>query len=420
MKFIFLINKIVFFSILIYNSFSIKYEMEIKLKNDELDKFNIIDFNDNCDYTIPSLFSPIILSEGSRTSNLIKQHLITLNNPIFKDFTGYLYKSVLDNSFWCVETKEEVYANCYFGLSFNYSNSTEELKQEEINLNLLNETHNRIFSFDKWKEVDNNTTISSSLYYGENHDDFTINKGIKGSCNLIENEPYWGCFFDSINFENETMPLISKETGNNYNIFFSSENNEIIFPTALESPFLELTKGKCHFQQDIFGKIFYCDEYFENKTHLDIVLSNKDINITLEIDNLQRYNLNEDEDEDNRKKTRIYFTSENDIILPMIMFKNFHVQFDAENRVINFFTTDSSILKVKTKEKDDDDDSSDSNGLTIFLVILAIVISIAIVIAIVYFIKKRYGSNFEKDINKFSKFEDEETEIKPMSDKRVF
>ena len=421
MKRIFLINKIVLFVVLIYNTFSLRYEMEIQLKHDELDKFNIINFNDNCDYTIPSLFSPIILSDGSRTKGLIKQNdvRINLNNPIFTDYNGNLYKSELDNSFWCIKQKsgdEELSANCHFGLSYNFSNSTEGLSENEINLNVLNESNNKIFSFDKWNELNNNTTISSILYYGENHDDFIINKGIKGSCNIIENEPYWGCFFDSINFENETISLISNETGNNYNIFFSSENNEIIFPTFFDSSFIKLTKGKCYFEQDIYGKRFCCDEYFDNNTHLDIILSNKDIDITLEIDNLLRYNLNKDEND--RKKTNIYFSSQNDIILPLIMFKNFHVQFDAENKVINFFTTDNSILKVKTKEKDDD--SSDSNILTIFIVILIIVVIIAAGIGIFYFIKIKCGSNFEKNINKFNKFEDEETDIKPMNEKRVF
>lgn len=389
--------------------------MEIKLKDDQLDMFNIIDFNNNCDYTIPSLFSPIILSSGSKTKGLIdKETTIRFKNPIFKDYSGYLYQSSLDNNFWSL-TRKTGLIQCYFGLSYNFSNSTENLFPHEINLNILNDT--KIFSFDRWIEL-NNSTISSNLYYGENHDDFVQNKGLKGSCKIIEREPYWGCFFDSINFENESISLISNETGNNYNIFFSSEKNDIVFPTSFANLFPKLTKEKCFSDQDLYDDIvLYCTEYFENKTHLDIILSNKNMDITIEVDNFQRYFSSKDEN--NRNKTRITFKNGKDIILPMAVFKNFHVQFDAENKVINFFTTDSSILKIKTEEKEEDDTSSSSNGLTIFIVILIIVIIIG-GIGSFYFIKKKCGSNFEKDINKFNKFEDEETDIKPMDEKRVF
>ena len=51
--------------------------------------------------------------------------------------------------------------------------------------------------------------------------------------------------------------------------------------------------------------------------------------------------------------------------------------------------------------------------------ILIIILVLALAFGLFYFIKKKYKSNVEKDINQFNKFEDEE-DAKPMNDKKVY
>ena len=98
------------------------------------------------------------------------------------------------------------------------------------------------------------------------------------------------------------------------------------------------------------------------------------------------------------------------------MFKNFHIQFDAENNLISFYTTNTSILTLKNIR--DDDDKESSSGLIIFLIILIILIVLGLVLGVFCFLKRRRGS-LEKNINKYNKFEDEEN-FQSLNEQRVF
>ena len=79
-----------------------------------------------------------------------------------------------------------------------------------------------------------------------------------------------------------------------------------------------------------------------------IQLMNDDMKITIEIDSAKRFTADNNE---LKNKTRIRFNNFDYFIFPLIMFKNFHVQFDAENNIIQFYTTNKSILSVKNEEK---------------------------------------------------------------------
>ena len=410
--------------ILILFYFSIEFEYELK-RNFDIEESIVLTFEyKKCTNTIPSLSIPIILAPTSfyddSSLEMLDGRRVSTNTPLIfntnEEFSGILFKRKEDNSLWAVEDGELLGVNCYLGLSYRLPNSSlSGLENNEINLFNLNRTRiieSPIFSFDKWNELINKS-ISSRLYYGENHEDFISNPGIIGPCKIIENGEYWGCFFDNIYFNDKNISLISNETKENYNIYFTSEKSEIIFPLSFQDDFLRITDDHCNILTVPSGKNLFCD-YFEKEDYFEMILSNENMDITIEIDNYKKYKLNPIDEDKNR--TRIYFKDIEYIIFPLMMFKKFHVQFNAEENVINFYTNDSSILKIK-KKPHKDDSSSDSNGLTIFLVILIIIIIIIIGFGIFYFIKKRNKTYHEGDINKFNRFEDDEGQLNSMNEK---
>ena len=94
----------------------------------------------------------------------------------------------------------------------------------------------------------------------------------------------------------------------------------------------------------------------------------KDINITLELDKFNRYYT--ESNDDNERINLILSDEIHFIIFPLIMFKQFHVQFDAEKKVINFYTKNSSLLQVKKENHETSkNEEGSSSGLTTFLVI---------------------------------------------------
>ena len=136
------------------------------------------------------------------------------------------------------------------------------------------------------------------------------------------------------------------------------------------------------------------------------------MNITVEIDYSFNYSKNADIPKD---KTRIRFESNDYIIFPLMMFKRFDIEFNANNKMISFYTKNSSILEVPEKPKK----PSSSSVLTVFLVILIILIVIAGAVGIYFLVKKKFKRNIESDINKFSRFDDDE-DFQNINEKRVF
>ena len=70
------------------------------------------------------------------------------------------------------------------------------------------------------------------------------------------------------------------------------------------------------------------------------------MNITVEIDYFAKYSKSNDT---LKNKTRIKFLDIDYIIFPLIMFKHFHIEFDANKKTISFFTKNSSILELPKK-----------------------------------------------------------------------
>ena len=409
------------------NQLTLKLEVEITKEELEIIYINKKEQTENeedcnqCEKWIASLFNPLLLvHQNINITDKTTNQEMTVTLPVFPK---PIFVKIYNNSFWDkykVITGKIMYNDeinsCYLGLLNNIGDYP-KIDETQVFLNYLINNKiftKKIFSFDKWDIT--KSSIQSSLYLGFNHDNFNQKKkkGIIGSCkaNL---DKYWGCSFNQISFNNNSPSSKENENFTSYKIYFSSENYNIIFPKYFEDQFNEITNKSCNYEDDIeFGYLNLTCNFFDDNKYANLTLIDDNMEITVEIDNIYRFSLYEDKE---NNKTRIRYVEGIDyFIFPLIMFKNFHIQFDAENNLINFYTTDNSILKLKkdnNKEK-----GSSSKGLTVFIVILVIVIVIALTFGLFWFLKKRKGS-FEKSINKYNKFEDEEN-FQSMNEKRVF
>jgi len=401
----------------------VDYTIQFPIDKSNLESFYIIS-SDQCGKWIPSLLSPILLVYKDFNPPDWKEKDSNLEiNPIFLSdalklvLSNHLFLGKYNATIGRPQTKKDIINNCYFGLStrlekFNSISKDYILLNHLKNTSLINET---IFSFDKWRLEGNN--MESKLYFGDSHEKFSLNKekGIIGSCKTNESDLYWGCLFDKISFDGREEEL--KNSSFDYKIYFSSENFDIIIPESFEDKFKNLTDYKCNAtggHSEFGGNYLECENFFnESQEYAYIELSNKEMDIKIEIDKYGRYikgNYSEG-------LTRIIFKDLDYFVFPLIMFKRFHIQFDDKNGLISFYTNDSSILNVKKKEKKKEEGSS-SKGLIVFLIILIIVIVVVLLYGVLWFIKRRKGS-IEKNINKYNKFEDEEN-YQDLKENRVF
>ena len=257
--------------------------------------------------------------------------------------------------------------------------------------------------------------MKTTLYLGDTHENFKTNRkeGIIGTCKTNKLDLFWGCKFNQMSYNGKSIDL-KNEAGNIYQIYFSSEDYNIIFPISFKDNFETITNGQCKYYEDVMSSkdsYVYCDNMFNESQYVLLNLINDDINITIQIDNVNRYNNGKAEN----NRTRIKYKDIDYFILPLIMFKQFHVQFDADKELISFYTTDKSILK---KRKEENKKDSGNTGLTIFLVIFIIILILGLLYLAFLFIKKRRNS-IEKNINKYNKF-DEDDNFQNMNEKRVF
>ena len=423
-------NKIFFILIflLIFISFSSQNYMFIAQSNRtdfDLEPFNINFTYLDCNIMIPDLFSPIILLYPKYTAGLWREFEdIEFETPLSTSkITGFAYEKrnplfYMAKLYKNIENNKD---NCYFGLSKLLLNITDKELSDLNNLKILKdeeEINETIFSFNKW---DLNDTIKTELYYGYSHPDFNSNDGIIGTCTNAENNSFWSCIFNNMTFQNKTISLM-KENNEYYKIYFSSNVHDIYFPNDFQKKFENATEGNCSLEilDEKSDSTLACQNYLEiEENYLPITLNNENMSITLQIDNYQRFS--ETENEKLKKYSRILFRPHiKDPIFPLIMFKQFHVQFNGESNTINFYTKDKSILKVKTEPKKDSSSDSGSSGLKVFLIILLIIILLAMGFGIFYFVKKKLKNSVENDINKFNKFEDEEENGKIMNEKKVY
>lgn len=407
------------------------FKINIAIKENELDYLYINDDSTEkddrgCQKWIPSLFNPILLVHGDYDikdlENLQKE--IEVYSPyLFNEIKIRLYKlDLFSKKYNLILGKNFVklfVKDCYFGLSYNLANYT-DFEENDINLNYLksqNKITNEIFSFDKWTIKEN--SIESTFYFGDSHDNFINNKGIIGNCYVNIEDIYWGCPFKKMSLNNSIIELKKdNEEQKFYKIYFSSENYNIIFPQTFKKKFMDLSNNNCFENNET--KEISCQNLFNTEYYIPLKFINDNMTITTEIDNIYTFNRNQ---EDKKYKTRILFEDVDYFILPLIMFKKFHIQFDAKNKIISFYTTNSSILELKKEDEnnsknEEKEDEPSSNAGTVVLVIFIILLILVLVFGIIWFIRKRKGSA-DKNINKYNKFEDEEN-FQNMDEKRVF
>ena len=412
----------IFFLCCLFKIFSSTLELEtfdvtIKLNDIELEGLFIDDKSEKniCEYWTPSLFMPLLyVSKDIDTKDeiLIPEYSEKeLFYPVFfknKSISFYTYDDTnfLNNKFQSKLMKDIYHPliSCYFGLSLGINNFV-ELKEEDVTLNYLKEKtfiNKKIFSFDIW-DLNKNKT---AFYLGDSHENFNTNTGIIGTCESYSKDSPWGCSFKTMLFNNINIPLEDND-GALHKIYFSSETHYFIFPNSFKDIFKNSTSNSCFPTNDNY---LSCPEFFKVSKYFPIQMTEKNDNfvITGQVDSILRFNT---EEKDKKDYARIQFDDINCIILPLIVFKEFHVQFDAESNLIKFYTKDSNILKVKEIKKEG------SSALTIFLVILVILILLGLSIAAFLFIKNK--RNTESNINKFSKFEDEE-DYQKIKKKNVF
>ena len=411
------------FYFLINISFSIqkvkKFNLGIPINQDKLGSlyFTEENFIETCNW-IPSLFNPILLAKDMTIINgiLIENSQFTLNSPIFYNqphgFQVELYMDVIFseyNLFLAESTRKNALDNCYFGISSRIEDY-KGLNETQITLNQLKNQDEKIFSFDKWDL--NSKFINSTFYFGGSNEVFRLNNGNIGTCSSYGKGFSWGCFFKEMIFNNTNIPL-KFDNGTLYKIYFSTENHYLIFPEIFKEKLEKISNNKCQYKDDIDISKLVCKNYFNTREYFPIKFINDDMEITGEIDNENRFN---EKDVNKIDNTRIIFKDIDYIILPLIVFKNFYIEFNAINNIISFYTDKDSILVVKSKEQKNNNGSN--TVLTIFIVILIIILILVLSFGIFYLIKNK-NQNVEKSINKFNKLEEEE-DFHNMNENRVF
>ena len=257
----------------------------------------------------------------------------------------YFEKSIYTNIFLYTSIFNEIYIAktynlfptiwpkyCLFGLDYS------EVLYKKQNLNTIanllpKQIEKNIFSFGKW-DLTKQDFIYSKFYIGDSHENFI---GDVGTCNIQNKTNYYGCIFNDFIFINETYSLFNNNEP--YIIYFSSEFNKIYFPKSFQNKI-----KNCYLQKK--NSEFICEE-LKNKNYIPLKLRNDNMNITLEVDKINRFY---DYSTESNYVTNILFHDEDYIIFPLTMFKNFHIQFDVEKKIISFFTNDTNILELKKSQ----------------------------------------------------------------------
>ena len=220
--------------------------------------------------------------------------------------------------------------------------------------------------------------MSTSIYFGKEHDHFKIKNenATIGNCRPNKSFEYWGCSFDQMPLDGNIVNLTDKNNIT-YKIYFSTENYNITFPQDFRSLFFNnLTHRQYqNYSHKSESEDYYvsCENLLENNEYIPLKLISKNMTITIEIDSQKRFNNNKE-----KKRTNIRYEKVDYFILPLIMFKRFHVQFDAKNDEIKFYTEEKDILEVPKDKEDIKPKNYSSNiGITfliIFLIILGLVL----------------------------------------------
>ena len=405
----FIRTKIIFFLFICLISLShqsnIKINLESRITEDEFYPLDI-HYNYICERWIPSLSNPLLIMSDSTVENfgLVFKKKISLNTVLFEGlslrcdvselFFNSLYTTYVAQ---CAYQNKAHEGNCYFGLSHSVPTSTIGLNINETNIDILHQNKyidEKIFSFSKWQI--NDDLVTSELLIGDSHLN-NKDSGYIGICNVTD-ESYWRCDFENMTFYDYTIPL-RRDDKSLYQIYLTTESNTISFPSQFKTILKTASKEKC--KSTLFGRDYFLDCENVDNDYIPLKLSISEMNITAEIDFFDRFRKNT---KGPKTKTRIQFLYDDYIIFPMMMFKQFDVEFDAEKKKISFFTTNSSILETPIPPV------KKSNVLKILLIILIIILVLAAAFGIFLLIrhfKRRRGTSLEYKISECNKYEDD-------------
>lgn len=372
-----------------------------------------------CDKWYPSLFIPLLfiptmdINVGTEVDGLkFELSFPFINNN--EEFEVNIFENVSflnkDYSAALIRPVSLDQIPCYFGISPGIDNNN-NLKKEYHSLEILKNNSNikeKIFSFDKWDL--NASPPKSKFYLGEYNDIFNSNEGIIGTCKSYQNGSLWGCPFKEMIFNKNINIPLKYDNGSLYKVYLASEIHNLYFPNDFKNIFNKYSNNTCSCTKTNY---LNCTNFFNNSEFVPLQLTeeNEQFIITGQVDKYNRFNK---DDPSKKDLAKITFGNINYIILPLSVFKEFNIKFDANKRFINFHTNDSKILKVKEKEKEK---SKSSSAGIVFLIILIILIVLVLGYLVYRFVFKNRKT--ESSINKFSKFEDEE-DYQNINGKKVF
>lgn len=401
-----------FLSYYIVNISSKETPIDIDLISDiSTEDFKPLYFKSNDLELIPSLFSPLTLFKykEDRYTDVIKmRYSMTVGYPLFNDdYTYDIHESSFLNkkiNILLGIEKSSANAQNYFGLSYGLPkfNKDEKLYNTLEYLKNTSQIEEKVFSFSKWSIGQNQ--VKSRLYLGYKHEDFDgTNKKYIGTCKVFENkEAYWGCKFNNMIFNNQEIKLDSSEVEDDA-VYFSSEKNIMTLPKKFKEIIEKASNNDCTFSRKKEFYLASCKTLFTGES-IPLTLSNEYMDITFELDSLTRFSHNTNL---NKGEFRVNFSDKTKyIIFPLMMFKNFHIQFNADTKQIYFYSEDENILHIK---KESVVETKSSNVGKVFLIIFLIIVIIAVLLAIAYgvyyFIKHKRRGGVEQEIGKFSKIE---------------
>ena len=296
--------------------------------------------NSQCKQWIPSLFTPILsyfLSEPISQGSKMADGRLTLKFPYYnhnKKINFELFQNInfLKNDYKGIlmKSEEKNQDKCYFGISPGIS-GYEPLTEENTILNTLksNSISEKIFSFDTWRiNSEKDYEPKSWFYLGESNQMFSSYDKLVATCESYPNDMHWGCSFKEMVFNNLNIP-ITYSNQSLYKIYFSSETHSIIFPNVFEDIISNITNEKCKTNNKGY---LTCDNFFSNSNYVPLRLTeeNDKFTITGQIDNIIRFN---SEEEKEKNDARITFEEIDYIVLPLSVFKKFHLQFNAEKKL---------------------------------------------------------------------------------------
>ena len=263
------------------------------------------------------------------------------------------------------------------GLAYSMVNgvNSKGFSQSESSLELFKESLNikKIFSIKPWTitEFASKSRFSSTLCLGEQHNDFSDTENVGSFTIANTSSPFWNIQFSQMTLNSQNFTLTNPKTEKPYEIRFIVESKKFVFPLRFKNLIAikySSTGSECYIDSTTKKTdLLLCKQMTEDDDYtIPIKFLNVDgtVQLTGEIDNENL--LSDWSDDVSPFPTNIYFDDIDYIIMPLLVFKKFHVLFDAENNKISFFSEDKSLLKLIEKKEEKEDNGEETDNLEYF------------------------------------------------------